>query len=148
MLIAPIGLWLDDHPVPGHLRDPADATCPALVFADPTGPLAESCRRPTRPTRSRCSGPRMTMASILQFIWPIPDKGLDRAALPGRRHRRCCVGRPRTGSCTPPTARTFAARLRDARLVTVAGAGHLPQLENPEPVAEAVRGFLDDDGAG
>ena len=36
----------------------------------------------------------------------------------------------------------FAAAIAGARLEVVDGAGHLPQLEQPEPVAAAVGGFL------
>jgi pimeloyl-ACP methyl ester carboxylesterase len=45
---------------------------------------------------------------------------------------------------TPPDkARTLAAAIPNARLVTIADAGHLSNLEHPEPFTAAVRGFLD-----
>jgi pimeloyl-ACP methyl ester carboxylesterase len=42
----------------------------------------------------------------------------------------------------PIYADEFAALLRDARKVLIADAGHLPQLEQPEPVGQAVLEFL------
>lgn len=145
VLIAPIGLWLDDHPIPDIAAVPP-TDLPALVLADPTGPLAEFLVVPADDPQAQFEA-AMRMASVLHFIWPIPDKGLDR-----RIHRVAAPTLLVWGSedrlVHPAYGEAFAARLRDARLVTVPGAGHLPQLENPEPVAEAVRGFLDDDGAG
>jgi pimeloyl-ACP methyl ester carboxylesterase len=42
----------------------------------------------------------------------------------------------------PPEARTIAAAVRDARLVQVPGAGHLVNLERPDPVNDALLDFL------
>ena len=77
VLIAPIGLWRDDHPVPDISGIPP-ASLPALVFADPDEPAraVAAGARPDRPeSLFRAS---QTMASILQFIWPLPDKGLSK----------------------------------------------------------------------
>ena len=44
---------------------------------------------------------------------------------------------------TPPAmAQTLAAKIPKAKLVTVPGAGHLSNLENPDAFAAAVREFL------
>jgi pimeloyl-ACP methyl ester carboxylesterase len=143
--IAPIGLWLDEHPIPDIAGIPP-TDLPALVLADPSGPLAEFLLVPADDPQAQFEA-AMRMASVLHFIWPIPDKGLDR-----RIHRVAAPTLLIWGESDrlvhPAYGDAFAARLRDARLVTVPDAAHLPQLENPEPVAEAVRRFLDDDGAG
>ena len=39
-------------------------------------------------------------------------------------------------------SQVYAARLRNARLATVAGAGHLIELEQPEKLAELITGFI------
>ena len=72
-----------DRPVarrpPGarHLRHPA-GQLPALVLADPNSPLAASMPHPADPTDPESLfQAAIAMASILQFIWPLPDKGLD-----------------------------------------------------------------------
>ena len=83
----------------------------------------------------------MTMASILQFIWPLPDKGLPSAST-GSRRRRCSCGGPRTASSHPAYGDDFAAAIPGARLELVDGAGHLPQLEQPDRTHRPVISFI------
>lgn len=140
VLLAPIGLWLDEHPIPDIAGMPP-TELPALVLADPTGPLARAMEVPADDPQAQFEA-AMRMASILHFIWPIPDKGLDR-----RIHRvsapTLLVWGEQDRLVDPAYGPAFVGHLRDARLVTVPDAGHLPHLENPAPVAEAVHGFLD-----
>lgn len=138
-LIAPIGLWLDEHPIP-DLAGMHPAKLPELMLADPTGPPAGAMTVPVDDPQARFEA-AMRMAGILHFIWPIPDKGLDR-----RIHRvrspTLLVWGTQDRFAHPAYGDAFASRLRDARLVTVPDAGHVPQLESPGPVVDAVRGFL------
>ena len=53
---------------------------PGLVLADPTGPLAAMLPAPDPTTPTRCSGVARRSPRILQFIWPLPDKGLSSAS--------------------------------------------------------------------
>lgn len=144
LLIAPIGLWSDEHPIPDIAGIPP-ATLPALVLADPESPLAAMLTVPADDPQLQFEA-AMRMASILHFIWPIPDKGLHR-----RIHRITAPTLLIWGESDrlvhPAYADAFGAVLRDSRLVTVPGTGHLPQLENPEPVAAAVGEFLSAKGA-
>jgi pimeloyl-ACP methyl ester carboxylesterase len=82
------------------------------------------------------------MASILHFIWPIPEKGLHR-----RIHRitapTLLVWGAQDKLVSPVYAEEFTSRLRDSRLELVDGAGHLPPLEQPAVVRDHVLGFLD-----
>jgi pimeloyl-ACP methyl ester carboxylesterase len=81
------------------------------------------------------------MASILHFIWPLPDKGLRR-----RIHRvsapTLLVWGDQDRLVSPVYAEEFAGLLRHSEIAMIPGAGHLPQLEDPEPVRRAVLGFL------
>jgi pimeloyl-ACP methyl ester carboxylesterase len=43
----------------------------------------------------------------------------------------------------PAEGVAVAARMHDARVVTIRGAGHLPWLDEPEATAQAIRSFLD-----
>lgn len=139
VLLAPIGLWLDEHPIPDIAGMPP-ADLPALVLADPDGPLARAMEVPADDPQAQFEA-AMRMASILHFIWPIPDKGLDR-----RIHRIAAptllVFGEQDRLVDPAYGPAFAERLRDARLVTVPAAGHLPHLENPGTVTDVVHGFL------
>jgi len=81
------------------------------------------------------------MASILHFVWPLPDKGLRE-----RIHRvsapTLLVWGERDALVPPVYADEFAGLLRQSEKVLIPGAGHLPQLEQPEPVRRAVLEFL------
>jgi pimeloyl-ACP methyl ester carboxylesterase len=139
VLIAPIGLWRDDTPIPDIAATPAEKL-PELVLADPTSPLAAFLTPPLDDPEALFQA-AMRMASILHFIWPIPDKGLDR-----RVHR---VSAPtllvwgkqdRLVPCV--YADEFASKIRDTQIALVDDAGHLPQLEQPVEVRERVLSFL------
>jgi pimeloyl-ACP methyl ester carboxylesterase len=81
------------------------------------------------------------MASILHFIWPIPATGLRR-----RIHRvsapALLVWGEQDKLIPPVYADEFVGLLRSARKVMIPNAGHLPQLEQPEAVRDAVLSFL------
>ena len=64
-------------PGPRHLRRPAEQR-PRLILADPQGPLAALLPAPDPTDPESLFRASMTMASILQFIWPLPDKGLSK----------------------------------------------------------------------
>jgi pimeloyl-ACP methyl ester carboxylesterase len=139
VLIAPIGLWRDDTPIPDLAGMPPEKLAP-LVLADPTGPLAAALAPPADDPEALFQA-AMRMASIFHFIWPIPDKGLDR-----RIHRvqapTLLVWGRQDGLVPPVYADEFKARLRNAEIALVDGAAHLPQLEQPEAVRERVLAFL------
>lgn len=139
VLIAPIGLWSDEHPIPDIAGIPP-ATLPSLVLADPEGPLAATLAVPADDPQAQFEA-AMAMASILHFIWPIPDKGLDRRIHRVRAQTLLLWGE-QDRLVDPAYADAFAARLSDARVTMVPAAGHLPQLENAPAALAAVEEFL------
>ena len=140
VLIAPIGLWLDEHPVPDISGIPA-AQLPGLILADPTGPLAAMLPAPDPTDPESLLAAVNNITSILQFIWPLPDKGLSKRLYRVNAPTLLVWGR-QDGLVHPAYGDAFAAAIADARLEVVDGAGHLPQLEQPGPVAAAVSAFL------
>lgn len=144
VLIAPIGFWREDKPIPDIAGVPPE-TLPHLVLADPGSPLAAMLTPPADDPQALFEA-AMRMASILHFIWPLPDKGLYR-----RIHRisapTLLIWGAQDKLVDPVYAEEFTSRLRDSRLELVEGAGHLPQLEQPEAVRERVLGFLDGNSA-
>ncbi len=139
VLIAPIGLWRDDAPIPDLAGTPADKMA-GLVLADPNSPLAAFLAPPVDDPEALFQA-AMRMASIFHFIWPIPDKGLDR-----RIHRvqapTLLVWGKQDGLVPPVYADEFASKLRQSEIALIDGAGHLPQLEQPDAVRERVLAFL------
>lgn len=139
VLIAPIGLWRDDAPIADLAGIPPESL-PELVLADPTGPLAGLLTPPADDPRALFEA-AVRMASVLHFIWPIPDKGLRR-----RIHRvsapTLLVWGERDKLVPPLYADEFAALLRTSERVLIPDAGHLPHLEQPDQVRTAVLRFL------
>ncbi len=139
VLIAPIGLWRDDTPIPDIAGIPGEKLV-ELVLADPNSPLAAFLIPPVDDPDALFQA-AMRMASILHFIWPIPDKGLDR-----RIHRvqapTLLVWGKQDGLVPPVYAEEFKSRLRQADIVLIDDAGHIPQLEQPVEVREQVLKFL------
>jgi pimeloyl-ACP methyl ester carboxylesterase len=81
------------------------------------------------------------MATIGKYLWPIPDKGLER-----RLHRVSAPTLLLWGAedrLVPPSyAEAFAARLPSARVEILDKAGHMLVLERLEDVARLVEEFV------
>jgi pimeloyl-ACP methyl ester carboxylesterase len=140
VLIAPIGFWREDKPITDIAGIPPESL-PGVCLADPNGPLAGMLTPPADDPQALFEA-AMRMASILHFIWPLPDKGLYR-----RIHRvsapTLLVWGAQDKLVDPVYAEEFTSRMQDSRLELVQDAGHLPQLEQPEAVRDLVLGFLD-----
>ncbi|MFR9804758.1 alpha/beta fold hydrolase [Pseudonocardia sp. RS010] len=140
VLLCPVGFWREDHPIPDIAGIPPD-TLPQLVLADPEGPLAAALTPPADDPQALFEA-ALRMASILHFIWPLPDKGLVR-----RIHRvsapTLLVWGEQDRLVDPAYAEEFTSRLRDSRLALVPDAGHLPQLEQTGAVLARVLPFLE-----
>lgn len=143
ILIGPVGLWRDDHPVQNWmlLSDTARKTA---LFADPDGAAA---RRffdlPADPNDrvETLSQFIWAQACTGKFVWPVADRGLKR-----RIHRIAAptliVWGNADGIIAPVYAQEFAKRIAGARAELIDGAGHLPQLEQQDRVVAAVGKFL------
>ena len=140
VLIAPIGLWLDDHPImdistiqPGQLA--------GLVLADADSPLAAMLPMPDPTDPEALLAASNAMAAILQFIWPLPDKGLDRRLYRIKNDTLIVWGR-QDHLVDVAYGGAFASAIKGSRLETIEAAGHLPQLEQFEAVNALVTSFL------
>ena len=140
VLVAPIGLWRDDHPIPDISGIPPE-TLPGLLLADPDGPAAAAVRMPDPTDADGLFQAAMTMASVLQFIWPLPDKGLDRRLYRVKAETLLIWG-AQDGLVDPAYGADFAAGIAGARLEIIEGAGHLPQIEQSAKVLSLVTDFL------
>ena len=140
VLIAPIGLWLDEHPVPDISGIPPEQL-PGLILADPTGPLAAMMPAPDPNDPDALLAAVNNITSILQFIWPLPDKGL-RKRLYRVKAPTLVIWGEQDKLVDPAYGAAFVNAIAGARLETFADAGHLPQLEQFEKVTSAVNAFL------
>ncbi|MGH2585899.1 MAG: alpha/beta fold hydrolase [Dehalococcoidia bacterium] len=142
VLIAPIGLWRDEAPIPDiFTMSPKDLV--PLVFNDPESPIAQQMLTP--PDSQEEMAKRMleraqALAATGKFIWPIPDKGLKK-----RIHR---VKTPtlilwgETDKLAPPVyAQDFHEKIAGSQLVMLPDASHMVMVEQGPPVAEEIARF-------
>jgi pimeloyl-ACP methyl ester carboxylesterase len=143
VLIDPVGLWLDDHPVPNWMLLPYKAR-PAALFAEPEGEAARRFFAAPVDAEERVetlAAFNWSLACTGKFVWPIADRGLRK-----RIHRIAAPTLIVWGSAdrvvAPVYAKEFVQKIAGARVVSIDGAGHLPHLERPDAVFRAVSGFL------
>jgi pimeloyl-ACP methyl ester carboxylesterase len=143
VLISPLGLWRDDTPVEQFLTmTPQEVT--QIAFADPGGmPAAEFLRMPDDPEEMATALVAGTWARACtgKFMWPFPDKGLHK-----RLYRitapTLIIWGDQDRLASPVYAEEFADRIGDAAYPRVAGAAHLPQVEQQPEVCTLVNAFL------
>jgi pimeloyl-ACP methyl ester carboxylesterase len=139
-LIAPAGLWLDDHPIPDvfsllpfempqylfHDAEAGAALMTAGLKMDDPNFLQDYLVRNAR---------QMGMAGKLLF--PIPERGLA-----GRLYRikaRTVIVWGQSDRLIPPVyGPAFEAAIAGSRLVSVPDAGHMVIMEKPQAVANAI----------
>lgn len=139
-LIAPAGLWLDDHPIP-DLFAMLPHQLPAVLFHDavlgerlmaPGGDLDDPMFLEAFLIRN---ARQLTMASKLLF--PIPDRGLAER-LYRIRARTVIVWGENDKLVTPAYGEAFRRGIAGAELVTVPNAGHMVIVEQTEAVIAAL----------
>jgi pimeloyl-ACP methyl ester carboxylesterase len=139
-LIAPAGLWLDDHPIP-DVFSLLPFEMPGYLFHDPEAGAAlmtaglEMDDPEFLKTYLIRNARQLGMAG--KILFPIPERGLA-----GRLYRikaRTVLIWGESDRLVPPIyGPAFAAAIAGARLVTIANAGHMVTLEKPAAVAEAI----------
>ncbi len=143
-LIAPFGLWLDDHPMPDPfavlpfelaellLADQANA---ALLVSEGQDLESDEGLAEFMVQNSR----RLGTAGKIMF--PIPNRRLSKR-LYRLSAETMIVAAAQDALVTEPYVDAWRAAVPHATTSTIEGAGHLANLEQPEAVAEAVRAFL------
>jgi pimeloyl-ACP methyl ester carboxylesterase len=143
VLIAPVGLWLDDHPVLDFFAATPEELATA-TFHDPGSPIAKEMM-------SVPAGPEAQLEAVLErtknltaagkFLWPIPDKGLKK-----RIHRITAPTLLLWGTSdrlVPPIyGEAFLKRIQRSRLTLLTGASHMLPFEKDDELVELVTDFL------
>lgn len=142
VLIAPVGLWRDDTPIPDIFTMGPGAMAP-LVWHDLEHPVAKAMMTPPETqeqTAQAMLGRAQSLAATGKFIWPIPDKGLKK-----RIHR---INVPtllvwgESDKLVPPVYGTeFQQRIAGSKLVTIPNASHMVLVEQADRVADEIRRF-------
>jgi len=143
-LLAPVGLWLDAHPLPDLFATPP-WELPPLLFADPAAGqklmlAGLDFGNDAALTRFMVENARR-LGSAGKILFPIPNRRLSKRLYRLRAATLLVWGQQ--DKLVPPV---YAARWQElipkARLAWVEGAGHMLHLEQPAAVVEAITGFL------
>ena len=144
VLICPIGLWRDDAPVTNWMIVTPSADLARVLFADPESPQARAFFALPEDLEAKVQAQARYLWALGctgKFVWPIPDRGLDK-----RLHRieaPTLVVWGREDRLTPVVyADEFGKRIRGARVEIVDGAGHEVPLEKLDVVARMVLDFV------
>jgi pimeloyl-ACP methyl ester carboxylesterase len=139
-LIAPAGLWDDDHPI-ADLFSTMPYEMPALLFHDAEAGAAmlTAGRNVEDPnflqTYLVANARQLGMAG--RILFPIPERGLA-----GRLYRikaRTVIVWGDSDRLVPPVyAHAFKKGIAGAELVSIPEAGHMVTMEQPKAVAEAI----------
>ncbi|KMS72379.1 hypothetical protein ACM01_23890 [Streptomyces viridochromogenes] len=143
VLVAPLGLWLDETPVADWMAA-APTELPRLLFADPEGPVARAAVTPPDDPEAAITAASASLwatGCVAKFIWPIPDRGLA-----GRLHRIAAPTLLLWGEqdrLNPVVyAEEFARRIAGSVVKTIPECGHMPQWEQPADTHHAIADFL------
>lgn len=144
-LLAPAGLWLDDHPVV-DIFSKLPYELPALLFHD-----AEAGKNLMTAGSGNMDDPeflkqflvmnarRLGMAG--KILFPIPDRGLAQRLY--RITAKTLIVWGREDLLIPPVyGEAFRKAIPKAKLVKIARAGHAVGQEKPDAVLEAIRQFF------
>lgn len=143
VLLAPVGLWLDDHPVSNWVAT-APQDFPALLFHRPDCDAAVAMFTPPDDPDAAIAGIVATVwatGCTSKFLWPIPDKGLAK-----RIHRiatpTLIVWGEQDALISSVYAAEFGRLIPDSRVEVIDECGHIPQMEQLPNTLSLVREFL------
>jgi pimeloyl-ACP methyl ester carboxylesterase len=145
VLLAPAGLWLDEHPPAAvELTAARPERAPEYLFFDPSSELAQDFfRLPDDPELVPAIIAQLVWAQgcAAKFLWPTPDQGLAR-----RLHRvdvPTLIVFGRQDRVIPSEhGAEFARLIAGSRLEVLEDCGHIPHVERRERTQELVAGFL------
>lgn len=143
VLAAPTGIWMDDAPGVDLFATPANEL-KSVIFADPKSSVAAAAMPEPQSDEERGvqSLDRVrSLSTVGKFLWPIPDRGLNRRL--GRIKSPTLIVMGENDQIVPASyADEFTNRIAGSRQQTIAGAGHMFILEQPDEFAGLVADFF------
>lgn len=143
-LIAPLGLWLDAHPIPDVFAImPYDY--PAIFFHDVVEgeKLFASGLALDDPEFLKvflvANARQLGMAG--KILFPVPERGLS-TRLYRIKAKTLLIWGDNDKYVPPVYAKSFLEGLRDAELMTIKSAGHMVTMEKPDQVAAALMNLI------
>lgn len=144
VLLSPVGLWSDAHPVADIFAQPA-GEMDQLLWHDPAARERFRTRLADRAAGGSAAEQMITLvsslAAVTKFLWPIPDKGL-RKRLPRIAAPTLVVFGAEDRFVPCRYGEEFRAGLRHGAVALVPEAGHMVPYEKTHEVAGLVGDFL------
>ncbi len=143
VLVAPTGLWNDEDPgVDVFAITEPEMT--KIAWHDPEGAVKRGLVKiPKTDNQKRAAilDRAKALSTAGKFLWPIPDKGLDRRAYRITAPTLLVWGA--SDKIVPPSyAPLFRKLIAGSKVVRIPRAGHSPMLEQPGRFVAAVKEFL------
>jgi len=144
-LVAPFGLWLDDHPIPDPFavlpfqltellfNDPANAD---QLLSGPVDLASDEGLAEFMVANSR----RLGTAGKIMF--PIPNRRLSKRLYRVTAPTRVVLAGG-DALITEPYGEAWSAAIEGAEVTSIEGGGHLINLEQPAALGEELAGFLE-----
>jgi pimeloyl-ACP methyl ester carboxylesterase len=149
VVFAPVGLWLDEHPVANWVAA-APEEIPALLFHDPGSEAARAATAlPDDPDAmvAAIASTAWAIGCTSKFVWPIPDKGLAK-----RLHRvttpTLVIWGKQDALVPSAYGAEFGRRIVGSRVEVLDDCGHIPRVEQRERTLALVGEFLGMDAGG
>jgi pimeloyl-ACP methyl ester carboxylesterase len=144
-LISPIGLWLDQHPLPDMFAVPYMTIDTVLWKAGkPIPAMADPADEPNNPVERQVAISQ-GLTTVAKFVWPLPDRGLRRR-LPRITAQTLVIAGADDRFVPARYVEEFAARIPGARTAIVADAAHMVPYEQPAEVFRLLDGWSDQKG--
>jgi pimeloyl-ACP methyl ester carboxylesterase len=144
ILISAAGLWNEEYPIQlSTLTSPPQEMLPKL-FYDVNSSLAQAAVTMPEDPEERMKAvleQQIVLAEMLGYLWPIPDKGLNRR-LHRIRANTCIVWGEKDGLIPVRYAYDFQKKIPGSKVEIIANASHLPQLEQLSSVLNITSSFL------
>lgn len=141
VLVNPLGLWLDESrgedPFAQHPGKPSE-----VLFSAPG--MRQRFLYEGRDKLDAHVEELLNLRASAKFLWPIPDTGVSRR-LPRIQAPTLIVTSEKDVIVPASHGPAWQRGIRGSRLTTLAGAGHLAELEQPEAFATLVREFVQDE---
>lgn len=141
VLVAPLGLWLDEAPVPDFIPSGGNALL-RMLWADPTTATPFPSNTATLEDAAATVAHTANLSAATNYLWPLPDRGL--------KHRIHRVKAPTLllwGEADrvvgAPYRERFGELIPGSRQAILPDAGHMVLDEQPAAAAQAILTFLE-----
>jgi len=138
-----VGLWRDDTPVLDFFVVPPDVLAKATLHDPQSEAVKAAFPQPEGMDAmiEAMYGRIQSFTAAGKFLWPIPDRGLDR-----RIHRiqapTLIIWGESDGLVPPIYAEDFRSNIKDSRVVIMKEAAHMPMHEKPDEWVSLISDFL------